>query len=109
MYYCYLLYCNKTKRTYTGITNNLQQRLNKHNSHKGGAKSTHTSTNWFYHTIVGKFENRGNAQRFEWYWKHVLNSKNKWVGTKSGINNKMTRLIELLLMDEWGGIEIIKI
>ncbi len=105
-YYCYLLYSNTSKKTYIGITNNLSKRLKNHNNHKG-AKSTHTSTNWFYHTVVGEFSTRGNAQSFEWYWKHCLNTQSKWIKTKSGINNKMERLIELLLEEKYIKINII--
>ncbi|ARF09955.1 GIY-YIG nuclease [Indivirus ILV1] len=105
-YYCYLLYSTKKKRTYIGITNNLQKRLKKHNSHKG-AKSTHTAIDWFYHTIVGEFIDRGSAQSFEWHWKHIINYKKKCVKTKTGLINKMRRLVYLLIDSKWNNINII--
>lgn len=104
-YYCYLIVSQN--RTYIGITNNLDQRIRKHNGEiKGGAKSTAMSVNWKYHTIIGQFTNNSKAARFEWYWKHYKNTNNKWVRTKSGIRNKMMRLIELLLDNEWDTVKI---
>lgn len=104
-YYCYLLISNN--KTYIGITNDLLLRIKKHNKIlKGGAKSTSSLSNWQYHTIIGKFKNKGEALSFEWYWKHKYN-KNKWIRTKSGIKNKMTRLLELLLDDRWSNINVI--
>ena len=107
-YYCYFIISNN--RTYIGITNNLLNRLKKHNGIiKGGAKSTRVSTNWTYHTIIGNFKNKADAMSFEWYWKHQYNEyKMKWIRTTSGINNKMKRLLELMLDDRWKYLKIIK-
>jgi putative endonuclease len=93
-YYCYLI--TTANRTYIGITNNLENRLKKHNQGKG-AKSTRCSNLWQYHTIIAGFKGKSDAMRFEWYWKHDLNKKGKWQKTKSGFNCKMERLIKLLM------------
>lgn len=96
-YYCYLIKCDN--RTYIGITNNLENRLDKHN--KGlGAKATRCKSDWKFDTIVGMFD-KSQALRFEWYWKHTYNNNNKWIRTKSGLDNKYNRLTELLKLEEW--------
>ena len=100
MYYCYLIMSNKL--LYTGITNNLEKRIRQHNGLiRGGAKYTRKSKIWLYHTIVGKFNTKSEACKFEWMWKHIKNKKNKWRKNKAGMKNKMERLIELLLSDQW--------
>ncbi|QKF94626.1 GIY-YIg endonuclease [Fadolivirus algeromassiliense] len=108
-YYCYLIISNN--KTYIGITNNLTNRIKKHNGElKNGAKSTRSSNSkWSYHTVIGLFENKSKAQRFEWYWKHIKNSKNKWIRNRSGIKNKMQRLVQLLLDNEWDNVKIINL
>ena len=111
-YYCYFIISGKN--TYIGITKNLQNRINCHNGLKGnGAKSTR-GRKWCYHTIIGEFKTKGLASRFEWFWKHrqvFSKKKNKWVWirTKSGIENKMNRLIDLLLDKEWKDVNIYKL
>lgn len=107
-YYCYLIMSLDKKRTYTGITNNLDKRLKAHNKElKGGAKSTRIANDWFYHTIVGDFENKSIVQSFEYYMKNYQNNNGKWVKVKNTINDKMTRLIELLTNDKWKKYNII--
>ena len=107
IYYCYLI--TSKNRTYIGITNNLLRRIKSHNKIiKKGAKSTGCMKNWCYHTIIGDFNTRGRALRFEYYWKHIQNSKNKWVRNKPLITNKMKRLLELIFQDEWKDLKIIK-
>ena len=102
-YYCYLIICEN--RTYIGITNNLKKRIDKHNGKlKGGAKSTRCKENsksWEYYKIVGKFNSKSEAMRFEWYWKHTKNNKNNWQRTASGIANKNKRLCQLFTEQEW--------
>ena len=103
--YCYLIMAEN--KTYIGITNNLEQRLRKHNGEiTGGAKSTRCCKNWSYHTVLSGFSDKSNAGRFEWYWKHYRNKHGKWTRTKSGLKHKMARLIELLLHSEWNNIRI---
>lgn len=114
-YYCY--YIISGNNSYIGITNNLENRLLCHNG-KNGAKATKImkTKEWSYHTVVGLFKNRRDASRFEWYWKFKpitkkikTNKKSrllKWRRTGSGVNNKMNRLLELLMDDEWNHITI---
>jgi|LakMenEpi03Aug12_release.lakeMendotaPanAssembly.Ray.scaffolds.fasta_scaffold49812_5 predicted GIY-YIG superfamily endonuclease len=104
-FYCYLIVSNN--KTYIGYTNNLKNRIKKHNQIiKGGAKCTRTSKNWSYHTIIGNFKNKSDAMSFEWYWKHSY-FNNKWNKTRPSIVNKMKRLIELLIESRWKHINII--
>jgi predicted GIY-YIG superfamily endonuclease len=99
-YYCYLLIADND--TYIGITNNLEKRLEKHNGLiEGGAKATRKHNNWVFHTIIGDFADKGEAASFEWYAKHVQSKNGKWRRTDSGIDNKLKRINELLLMDKW--------
>jgi len=88
--------------TYIGITNNLENRLKCHNSGKG-AKATRYCNNWWYNVVVGKFD-KSKASRFEWLWKHKK-SKTKWKNT-TGIDERISRMNELLGEDEWTNIEI---
>lgn len=78
-------------------------RLQKHNKiRKGGAKSTRSMKGKArYHTIVGYFKDKSEAMKFEYQWKHINKRK-----TKSGLSNKMKRLLELLLDDKWYKINI---
>lgn len=102
MHYCYLIYADNL--TYIGTTNNLEKRLMQHNNIlSGGAKATKKSNNWNYHTTV-KFNTKSEALSFEWMWKHYKNKNNKWVGTRSGITNKIKRLNEI--KDRYEIIEI---
>ena len=97
-YYCYLiqskLYPN---HTYIGYTNNPEKRLKKHNKIlKGGAKSTRKHSDWEINKLV-KFSTKKDALSFEWYWKHTKNRKGKWTRTRSGIDNKIKRLYEIIV------------
>lgn len=60
--------------TYIGATNNLKQRIRKHNGEiKGGAKyTTKKGKGWQYACYVSGFKNNIDALQFEWAWKHVL-------------------------------------
>ena len=95
-YYCYIIYSElNPNRTYTGTTNNLEKRLNKHNGLLvGGAKATRIYTDWKYYKII-KFNNYKSALSFEWYLKHYKTKYGTWNRTKSGLNNKLKRLNEL--------------
>jgi len=112
-YYCYFISSCSLNKTYIGITNNLKKRLRQHNGElKGGAKSTRCGIKWEYHTIITGFRTKSEALSFEWYWKHELRfstikNSNNWVATKSGINNKMKRLLNLMIYDKkWNHISI---
>ncbi len=92
-HYCYLLQSESyPNHTYIGYTNNLENRLRKHNGIiKGGAKATKKYSDWKYIKIV-KFKAKHDALRFEWYWKHYKTKSGKWQRAKSGISNKINRL-----------------
>ena len=80
MFYVYLIISKKYKnyKTYVGYTNNLQKRLNKHNSNKG-AKSTRGRI-WKV-IFKKKFETKKLALKYEYFLK-----KNKLLRSK--IKNK---------------------
>lgn len=101
-FYCYLI-VNEHNHTYIGITNNLEKRIQQHNGIlKGGAKATKKSKNWMYKIVVSGL-NKQNACSFEWYWKHNK-INNVWKKTKSGLDNKIKRLNELLLI--WNNLNV---
>ena len=58
--------------TYIGATNNLKQRIRKHNGEiKGGAKyTTKKGKGWEYACYVSGFKNNIDALQFEWAWQH---------------------------------------
>jgi len=88
------------------MTNNIDNRCKQHNGElKGGAKATQGINDWKYYFIVGEFENKSKAMRFEWLWKHKKNSNGKWMNSK-GIKGRTKRLNELLDEDEWQDIII---
>lgn len=108
IYYCYLIY--SPNLTYIGITNNLAKRLETHNSGKG-SKYTRKRNNWEYFLIVGTFD-KSTACQFEWYWKHEqvsdkFNRNNKWIRSKSGLQNKINRLNLLLTHETWKKYKLI--
>ena len=90
-YHCYLIVYKENdciKRTYIGITNNLNKRIKQHNGLiSGGAKSTRCSNEWYYHTIVSNFKNKGEALSFEYNWKKY---------SRAGIDNKIKQLNKIL-------------
>ena len=92
-YYCYLLQSTSHPNyTYIGITKDTNKRLKQHNKQlKGGAKATRKFKDWNYVLYV-QLNNKSSALRFEWFWTHNQNTKNKWIKTKSGLNNKLNRL-----------------
>jgi structure-specific endonuclease subunit SLX1 len=93
-YYCYLITSNNL--TYIGTTNDLVKRLKQHNGElSGGAKATRRFNDWIYCRIID-CKDKKTALSFEWKWKHYLTKNNKWRRTKSGLDNKLIRLDELL-------------
>ena len=62
MHYNYIIYSSKRKRFYTGETQNLEERLSKHNS--GGVRSTKGGIPW--NLIWSKTsEDRSSARQLE--------------------------------------------
>jgi len=98
-YKCYIIF--NDNYSYVGITNNLNKRIRQHNQIiKGGAKYTSLinsimKTNWHYGCYIDGFKNKIDALRFEWALKHVK-PKNK-----TGIINRMNKLITLLNKEKW--------
>lgn len=93
-YYCYLL-ADKDLRTYIGITNNLDNRIDQHNGIKsGGAKATKKSNTWNYKCII-ECINKQAAGSIEWYWKHKQNTNGKWVRT-SGIVERIKHVDHII-------------
>lgn len=80
MYYVYLLRSIKNpNETYIGFTNNLAQRIKKHN--EGGSVYTAELRPWKLITYIG-FDDKFKAQEFEKYIKigsgHAFAQKRLW-------------------------------
>lgn len=68
----YVLVSGDGRRTYVGITRDLDQRLAQHNGElPGGAKSTRAGRPWRLGTVHGTFGSRAEAQRVEWALKRL--------------------------------------
>ena len=65
---------NNVNKTYVGYTNNLEQRLEKHNSNKG-AKST-KGYKWLL-IYNKKFKSRNDAMSYEYKLKKDKNKRKK--------------------------------
>lgn len=79
-YVLYVVYCMNGRRTYIGITNNLERRLRKHRGEiKGGAKFTTRYSRqghaWVLGATVHGFRDHSEALRFEWAVQHPGRSK----------------------------------
>jgi len=96
--YCYLLQTiEEPYRTYIGTSKNPNNRLLQHNGLlSGGAKATRGRQWKIIRTIL--FNNKRDAQSFEWYWKHRQSKNGKWYNNKAGLDNKIFRLNELAEM-----------
>jgi len=95
MWYCYLI-LSQDNITYIGITNNLERRLKQHNREiSGGAKCTRKSSGWHYIKTC-QFNNKIDASKFEWNWKHIRSKSGKWRKT-SGLNERLARFDQLVL------------
>ena len=82
--------------TYIGATNNLKQRIRKHNGEiKGGAKYTaKKGKGWEYACYVSGFKNNIDALQFEWAWKHVT-------PRGKGVWGRFKQLEILVNMERW--------
>jgi putative endonuclease len=98
-YKCYIIFNDNF--SYVGITNNLKRRIRQHNCEiKGGAKYTslinsRLITNWNYACYIDGFKTKNDALKFEWALKHV---KPRY---KSGIINRINKLLILLNKEKW--------
>lgn len=62
----YVLLSSNGRRTYVGITNDVERRLAQHNGElPGGAKSTRAGRPWSVGATFGPFATRAEAQRVE--------------------------------------------
>ncbi|MFC1497505.1 GIY-YIG nuclease family protein [Verrucomicrobiota bacterium] len=80
MYYAYVLQSKKNGRLYKGSCEDLDVRLNRHNS--GKIKSTKPYTPWKL-IYYEKFKTRSEAFRREHYWKTPTGSKELQLLVKS--------------------------
>ena len=103
VYVCYLLSADDTMRTYIGITNNLEKRLRQHNGEiKGGAVyTTAWSKKWKPAMVVGDFQTKGEAMRFEWAAKRMSDRRT----LNHGLKNRLNRMAQLVCDQE--GIKVI--
>ncbi len=91
---------SKKKRTYIGITTDLEKRIRQHNGLiKGGAKATRIDTDWMYRVVVGGFYGKSDAQSFEWHWKRTKVSSKQTVRTAA--HKRLTSSLLLLMSDKW--------
>jgi predicted GIY-YIG superfamily endonuclease len=95
-YCCYCLRSQVTRRTYVGITNNLQRRLRQHNGEiKGGAQYTTQGRPWELALFVTGFTCQKEVLSFEWAWKHAKRNR------ASGVTGRKNQLLALLSRERW--------
>jgi predicted GIY-YIG superfamily endonuclease len=94
MWNCYLLATSGEKKTYVGVTPDLDRRLKQHNGElAGGAKATH-GHQWKRVCHVRGFPDHRAALQFEWRWKHI---SRRLTGTP--LERRAAALQTLLAMD----------
>ena len=72
----YLLASEVSNKTYIGYTNNIFQRIRRHNGIiSGGAKYTTRDRPWKLVLYVSGFKDKRDALSFEWYAKHKKSEK----------------------------------
>ena len=84
-YFVYMLKCvsSDKKRTYVGFTNNLKNRLEKHNSNKG---AKYTKGNKWKIIFKKKFLSKSEAMSYEYSLKKNRNKRS--IIIKKDINEK---------------------
>ena len=88
-YNVYLLHTNGGGKTYIGMTNEPERRLDQHNRVKsGGARST-AGHIWKHACVINGFPDKTSALQFEWMWKHISKKMHR-------ISGKMEALLQLL-------------
>lgn len=69
-WFVYVLRSADGARTYVGVTNDVERRLQQHNGElPGGAKSTRAGRPWTVGVQHGPLESRGEAQQIEYALK----------------------------------------
>lgn len=94
-YNCYILTNEIDNKTYIGMTNDIQNRIRRHNQViKGGAKYTtaHGNKTWKYAVIISNIPDKVTAMQLEWKLKHPY---------RRGIEKRIQHLYQVLDTDEW--------
>ena len=66
-WFVYVLISTRGRRTYVGITFDVERRLAQHNGElPGGAKSTRAGRPWRVGATFGPYDSRAEAQRIEY-------------------------------------------
>ena len=94
-YVCYLLKSRGSAGlTYIGVTNDFPRRLRQHNGEiKGGARyTTKHPVGWEPMLIIGGFESRSDALKFEWAAKRAENRST----VISGMRARANRMCDLI-------------
>jgi putative endonuclease len=86
-YFVYILFSSSTNKHYIGQTNNLENRLQRHNS--GTEKYTKTGTTWMLKHSVS-VESRAEAMRLEKKLKNFKSNKllNEWISKSRGVGSE---------------------
>ncbi|MEX1014749.1 MAG: GIY-YIG nuclease family protein [Candidatus Paceibacterota bacterium] len=71
-YFIYVLYSKKFKKSYVGVTNNLERRLNEHNSKKSFYTKRYVPWEIIYSE---KYDNLKSARKRERYLKSAAGRK----------------------------------
>ena len=94
---CYLLRAKNAVLTYIGVTSDLVRRLRQHNGEiRGGAKYTiRHAAGWEVMLVIGGFESRKEALKFEWAAKRAPNRRT----VISGMRARANRMCELAIQN----------
>ena len=99
-WFCYLLEHSSSKKTYIGVTNNLERRLKMHNCQLvGGAKYTTTCVKctgnyWNRVCYLSGFDKISSLQ-FEWRWKQI----SRQIKQNNPLERRVIALVKLLQLD----------
>jgi predicted GIY-YIG superfamily endonuclease len=116
---CYMLGSIKhgeRHRMYVGYTNNIKNRVRKHNGLiVGGAKKTRFHRPWVYKFVMVGFKNNIEALKFEWALQHPNKSKylkrdkaKKLFLCKPTLEARTGALYRLLLHPTWRHVRMYK-
>ena len=66
-WFAYVLVSTKIRRTYVGVTTDVDRRARQHNGElRGGARATRAGRPWKIGRVAGPYESRGEAQVVEY-------------------------------------------
>jgi structure-specific endonuclease subunit SLX1 len=75
-WFTYVLISTTIKRTYVGVTTDVERRARQHNGEiGGGARATRAGRPWRVGVIRGPFESRGQAQSVEYQIRRLRGSR----------------------------------